>query len=659
MLQATRLNAARAAVKATIATAKAAEAKAAATAGDTDAAAEAAAEAADNAAASASLQGLTAGMQGLGLKGLAVNPHALDALQADILPDWEQDVCWGEGSAPLAPGVLLPVGSGMGLGSLQLLQQPLSQAMQPLMSGAQQPLLQGSMLPLGVSMQPSVALPGMASALPGLPPVGQGSVLPPAHTGLPGLPGAFSTALPGGSMALPGGSLPGSGLPGSSMLSQGTPAQDVLGHFPGMGSQPGGMQDAAAMGATSIPDAAMLAATPMGLEGVAEQAKGSKAKKGKGLRMGKPKKPLEAALADLKLHRHMLRLMPSIAAAAAAQAAAEAAEAAAAAAVAAAASGDRAAAAALPTGWVGSAAAAARAASAAAAEAEEQLKLRHVGELLQLDMKPVLPDDDDWLNDIVWDAQEAAAAAAAGAAANGALRHQQLARSVSSLAAGLDGVGLGDQQALVVRQQGGAGAAGRGGVLWDLNDPYMVFEAPSTHEYANARAMMHPVPAQVRALRFAEGLLFGCWRKPWVMLRAACRGQNLPSARHALLNAFQLFFHHHILTIGLHCPCIFAGRHSCPTSLAEREGPSPASTGTPAHLTGLPVSSQRAHSRACHDHRFVGLNTKSAWACALYAGFGTCHVQVPGLGLGRCYVSEPVPAPSSPGIVIVIHGCAY
>lgn len=468
MLQAARLNATRVAVKAVT---KAAEAKAAATAGDADAAAQAAAEAADSAAASASLQGLTAGMQGLGLKGLAVNPHALDTLQADILPDWEQEVFWGAGTA--AP----PAGR---LRGAPLTQSQSSHAVQ--LQLQLQPLSQGSMLPLAGSGQPSTALPGMSSALSALPGAGQVPGLLPSHTGLPG---AFSA------------------VPAGSMLSQGTGGPDALGQFAALGMQQLGPQDAAAMAAISMPDAAALAAVPAGGEGAGEQGKSGKGKRGKGPRMGKPRKPLDSALADLKLHRHMLRLMPSIAAAAAAQAAAEAADAAAAAAAAAAAGGDRAAAAALPHLWGGSAAgapAAGASASAAAADAEEQLKLRHVGDLLQLDMKPVLPDEDDWLNDIVWDAQEsAAAAAAAGAANNALLQQQQLAGSVSSLAAGFEGVGLGEQQqALVVRQQGGAGAGGRGGVLWDLNDPYMVFEAHSTQPFANASAMMHPVPAQVR-----------------------------------------------------------------------------------------------------------------------------------------------------------------
>jgi hypothetical protein len=476
MLQAARLNAARAAVKAVT---KAAEAKAAATAGDADAAAEAAADsAAASAAASASLQGLTAGMQGLGLKGLAVNPHALDTLQADILPDWEQEVFWGAATA--APAAARLRGA-------HLTQSQSSRAMQLQL---QQPQLsQGSMLPLSGSGQPSMALPGMSSALSALPGAGQMPGLLPSHTGLPG---AFSAAMPAGSM-----------------LSQGTGGQDALGQFAGLGSaQQGLQQDAAAMAAMSLPDAAALAAAAAAAAGegagAGEQGKSGKGKRGKGPRIGKPRKPLDSALADLKLHRHMLRLMPSIAAAAAAQAAAEAADAAAAAAAAAAASGDRAAAAALPHLWGGSAAAGApaagSAASAAAAEAEEQLKLRHVGDLLQLDMKPLLPEEDDWLNDIVWDAQESAAAAAAAGAANNALRQQQqLARSVSSLAAGFEGVGLAEQQqALVVRQQGGAGAGGRGGVLWDLNDPDMGFVAHSTQPFANASAMMHPVPAQVR-----------------------------------------------------------------------------------------------------------------------------------------------------------------
>jgi hypothetical protein len=329
-------------------------------------------------------------------------------------------------------------------------------------------------------------------------------------------------------------------------------------------------------------------------EGAGEQGKGGKGKRNKGPRMGKQKKPLEAALADLKLHRHMLRLMPSIAAAAAAQAAAEAAGAAAAAAAAAAASGDRAAAAAL---WGGSAAAAAAdAACAAAAEAEDQLKLRHVGDLLQLDMKPVLPEDDDWLNDIVWDAQEAAAAAAAGAAASGALRQQQLARSVSSLASGFEQVGLGEQeQALVVRQPGGGGAAGRAAVLWDLNDPYMVFEAHSTQPYANASAMMHPVPAQVRTLSADDwyclilakrcwqlfGLQFCCFLK--IMLHANGAAfqcdQQASSAQDGLDDVRSCCLHDelcgfssllHSMVGTLHCfVCLPAGCCGCSTPPTE------------------------------------------------------------------------------------------
>jgi hypothetical protein len=152
----------------------------------------------------------------------------------------------------------------------------------------------------------------------------------------------------------------------------------------------------------------------------------------------------------------------------------------------AAASGDRAAAAALaiPQRWPGATGAGLSSAPQAAAEAEDELALKHVGELLQQELKPVLPDDEEWLNDIVWEPREAAVGA-------GQQQQRQLADSLLSL-------GLGQQQALVVRQQLGMGGGGRVPVLWDLNDPHMVFEAHSTQPFVNASAVMHPAPAQVR-----------------------------------------------------------------------------------------------------------------------------------------------------------------
>jgi hypothetical protein len=190
---------------------------------------------------------------------------------------------------------------------------------------------------------------------------------------------------------------------------------------------------------------------------------------------------VDAALAALNLHDRQLRLVPPLAAAAAA-----AADGVDVAAATAAASGDRAAAAALavPQRWSKSGAAgagpsAASQAAAAAAEAEDPLKLKHVEELLQQELKPVLPDD-SWLDDIVWEPQDATAAA--GSDGRSYQQQRQLADSLASL-------GLG--------QQLGMGGGGRVAVLWDLNDPHMVFEAHSTQPFVNASAVMHPAPAQV------------------------------------------------------------------------------------------------------------------------------------------------------------------
>jgi hypothetical protein len=97
------------------------------------------------------------------------------------------------------------------------------------------------------------------------------------------------------------------------------------------------------------------------------------------------------------------------------------------------------------------------------------------------------------MNDIVWDAEEGTGPGTAAGS-----MQQQLARTVSSLGAAGGLLAEQQQQALVLRQQGGGG---RTAVLWDLNDPYMVFEAASTQPYINASAMMHPVPAQVRMMQ--------------------------------------------------------------------------------------------------------------------------------------------------------------
>ena len=455
MLQATRVNAARAAAQAA---AKAVRDKVKASA-DEDAAEE------DGTAGQVAGDALATSM-----RGLVVNPHAVDALQADILPDWEQQVFWGAKTDPILPAHSRP------------LFKPLTATMPPLQQDLHQSLHQQQQAGgLGLQgSQPSLGMPGLSGAMSGLHAAGPLG-LPPSRTGLPG---ALTAGLPSGSLALPGSSLP--------SMPPGAGKTDALGAL----SAQHGLQDAAAAAAMSIPDAAAAAAAASAAAGgKGKGGKGGKGSKGPSVILGKPKKPLDVALGGLKQHRNMLRLMPSIAAAAATLKAAEAVDAAAAAAAAAAATGDRAAAAALPQRWGGSKSAqGAGMDSAEAAAAAEQLRLRHVGDLLQQDLKPALADDDDWMNDIVWDAQEEAATRAGQQQ-----RQQQLARTVSALASASGQGPVPEQQARAMQQQlrGLSAAGGRVAVLWDLNDPHMVFEATNTQQYANASAMMHPAPPQV------------------------------------------------------------------------------------------------------------------------------------------------------------------
>jgi hypothetical protein len=237
---------------------------------------------------------------------------------------------------------------------------------------------------------------------------------------------------------------------------------------------------------------------------------------------------LEATLLDLKTNRHMLRLMPPLSAAAAATANAgdQAGDQAAAAAAAA---GDRAAAAALaPARQWGSNAAGLGGMQGSvrgfgssssrdqptvldpeAAAAAEALQIKHVPELLSQEFRPVLPEGDDWMADIVWDREESAAAAEEAAAAAEeqglTVQQQQLEKQVSNV----DKLTKAAQQQQQLMNNNGqalqlapGGAAGgwlgrRARVVWDLNDPHMVFEAPQAGQYSNASAVVQQAAPKV------------------------------------------------------------------------------------------------------------------------------------------------------------------
>jgi hypothetical protein len=152
-----------------------------------------------------------------------------------------------------------------------------------------------------------------------------------------------------------------------------------------------------------------------------------------------------------------------------------------------------------------------------AAAAAEALQIKHVPELLSLEFRPVLPDGDDWLADIVWDRDEAAAAAADEAAATaeeqGVLGQQlQQQQALEKQVSNVDKLSKASQQqqqlmnnsGQVMRLGSGRAADGVLGrhvrVVWDLNDPHMVFEAAKSSLYSNASAVVQQAAPKVRVV---------------------------------------------------------------------------------------------------------------------------------------------------------------
>jgi hypothetical protein len=320
--------------------------------------------------------------------------------------------------------------------------------------------------------------------------------------------------------------------------------------------------DAAVVDPAAAAAAAAAAPVPAGASG---KAKGKASKSGKhtagGNQLSRPRKPLEATLLDLKTNRHMLRLMPPLSAAAAA-AANTGDQAGDQAAAAAAAAGDRAAAAALAParqwgsssssssvmgiggmhgsvqGFAGNSSSRDQQAvvDPEAAAAAEALQIKHVPELLSQEFRPVLPDGDDWLADIVWDRDEAAAAvdeAAAAADEQGVIsQQQQLEKQVSNVDK-LSKASQQQQQQQLMNNSGqamrlGSGRAADGvlgrrvRVVWDLNDPLMVFEAAKSSQYSNASAVVQQAAPKVRVVRRDE--LLWCLDVQFVVHICARRG---------------------------------------------------------------------------------------------------------------------------------------
>jgi hypothetical protein len=208
----------------------------------------------------------------------------------------------------------------------------------------------------------------------------------------------------------------------------------------------------------------------------------------------------------MKTYQHMLRLVPPDAAAAAA-----AADVPDMAAAAAAGGGDRAAAAAAPRGWVPPG-------SIKPDTAADVLKIKHVPDLLAQEFKPVLPEGDDWLADVIWDIDDvimgAAARSAGGAgAAGGPASVSQLMQQQSTAGRDLlqlppgqqpglvktnsDAVQQQQQQQSLLVQQDGLLLNGCSKVLWDLNDPNMMFEAPAAGLFMHAAATVLQAPPKV------------------------------------------------------------------------------------------------------------------------------------------------------------------
>jgi hypothetical protein len=617
-------------------------------------AAAAAAAGGGSGGAHADAAGFGAGLQGLGwnesqqgadasalvgslnadLRGLSVNRHAIAVLQADILPDWESDVQWEGSNTGVAGGAAGPTGDRAAAAAAAAAVAAAAAAV-----AAQQRAQQEQ---------------GHAAG--GLPPAQldqqqQSAAAAPGGTTSSSLPGALSMLAPAGSLLPPfGGQQPAGLLPGLSRASSLLPSSG--GHLSSAAA-------AAAAAAGAEPGAGVAGGSGAASGRGARGGAGGKGRQGasKGASLSKPRKPLEAAMQELRLHRSQLRLMPSIAAAAATVTAAEQHDATAAAAAAAAASGDRAAAAAaaLPRAWGqglraggagGGDAGGGGMESSAAAAAAEQLRLRHVGELVSKDLRPVLPDDDGWMNDVVWDAQDAQEAAA------GAQQQLTQGRAPSGGAAddddqagGSQQQGQQQQQALVLRQPSQLGVLSRGGarvpVLWDLNDPHLVFEAPQTQRFIHASAVVQHAPPQVCV----------CMCRRWRLASyVACRRAQIGGLR-----ALPACPHAHARSWARAPPCAQAAAHLPPHLLVERdpllhqlaplhisrdhlyaagERAGGRTTGTGVRLcarAGLCCARACAHAlhssfRACPASEVCGASAsaRAAWCCLLLQASTAC-----------------------------------
>eukprot|EP00879_Flechtneria_rotunda_P023954 GHRR01025374.1.p1 GENE.GHRR01025374.1~~GHRR01025374.1.p1 ORF type:complete len:409 (+),score=173.80 GHRR01025374.1:1-1227(+) len=128
------------------------------------------------------------------------------------------------------------------------------------------------------------------------------------------------------------------------------------------------------------------------------------------------------------------------------------------------------------------------------AEANNQLQIKHVADLLSKEYKPILPDDDSWVLDIVWDKEQANNAVAAAALGTGTTADTRQLQQLQQQG------GRDAQQQLtngVLLSGAEGGANGRVKVLWDLNDPNMVFEAPNTVQFSTASAVVQQAAPKV------------------------------------------------------------------------------------------------------------------------------------------------------------------
>lgn len=414
---------------------------------------------------------------------LLANPYGLEALDAGIMPDWEMNIVWGDDrhfkrgrDQQRASAAAADLNNNM-VGTTHQVQQQQEPAQQQHNAGQ---------------------LPGSGSALPGA-----ASVMPGAASGVPGSKSGLSCGL----------STPAASLGPDGVLPAAPPG--VLPDGGSADGQPSGAlvrQSSMAAGSALGGVAAGTVAVKSGGRRTSKQGYGGKAE---AIPLGKAKKDHYAVLAHLQADPHMLRLLtPADASALAATAATDAGDAAA---LVAAATGDRAAVAALGRAW-GGAGAGYRGAGRQGeqqqfvdAAAAEQLKLRHIPDLLSKEFRPLLPDDEDWLADIIWDKDEAAEQAAgqqpgAGKLDMSASKEQQQKQEKQQPGA----VGKSQQQQgqLVSASQSEGGLTGlltgRVKVLWDLNDPHMVFEAVNTAHFSTASAVVQQAPQKVRCCSQAD-----------------------------------------------------------------------------------------------------------------------------------------------------------